>query len=82
MPKKCGMSIDEMKEYLALCLEGPSSIKVRQEILARKQQSLQEQMNKLKESMDYIDWKQNFYSDVLNGKRPYISNLIKVKSEE
>lgn len=39
-------------------------------------------MNKLKESMDYIDWKQKFYSDVLNGKRPYISNLIKVKSEE
>ena len=80
--KKCGMSIDEMKEYLALCLEGPSSIKVRQEILARKQQSLQEQMNKLKESMDYIDWKQNFYNDVLTGKRPYISNLIKVETEE
>ncbi len=24
--KNCGMSIAEMKEYLALCLEGPSTI--------------------------------------------------------
>ena len=31
--KKCGMSITEMKEYLALCLKGKSSIKERQEIL-------------------------------------------------
>lgn len=80
--KKCGMSIDEMKEYLALCLEGPSSIEERQQILARKQAALREQMQKLQESIDYIDWKQQFYTDVLTGKRPYISNLIKVAGEE
>ena len=28
--KKCGMSIEEMKEYLELCLQGPKSIAVRQ----------------------------------------------------
>lgn len=76
------MSIDEMKEYLALCLEGPSSIEERQQILARKQAALREQMQKLQESIDYIDWKQQFYTDVLTGKRPYISNLIKVAGEE
>lgn len=80
--KKCGMSIDEMKEYLALCLEGPTSIEERQQILARKQVALREQMQKLQESIDYINWKQQFYSDVLTGKRPYISNLIKVAGEE
>lgn len=80
--KKCGMSIDEMKEYLALCLEGPSSIEERQQILARKQAALREQMQKLQESIDYIAWKQQFYNDVLTGKRPYISNLIKVAGEE
>ena len=80
--KKCGMSIDEMKKYLALCLEGPSSIEERQQILARKQEALREQMQKLQESIDYIDWKQQFYNDVLTGKRPYISNLIKVAGEE
>ncbi len=80
--KKCGMSIEEMKEYLALCLQGPASIATRQQILARKQEALQQQLDKIKESMDYIDWKQNFYNDVLSGKRPYISNLIKGASTE
>lgn len=80
--KKCGMSIDEMREYLALCLEGPQSIQERQQILARKQAALQEQLQKLQESIDYINWKQQFYTDVLTGKRPYISNLIKVAGEE
>lgn len=80
--KKCGMSIDEMKKYLALCLEGPTSIEERQQILARKQAALREQMQKLQESIDYINWKQQFYNDVLTGKRPYISNLIKVAGEE
>lgn len=80
--KRCGMSIDEMKEYLALCLEGTTSIERRQEILARKQEALAAQMQKLQESIDYINWKQQFYKDVLSGKRPYISNLIKVTDEE
>ena len=80
--KKCGMSIDEMKEYLALCLEGPTSIERRQGILARKQEALAAQMQKLQESIDYINWKQQFYSDVLSGKRPYFSNLIKLADEE
>lgn len=80
--KRCGMSIDEMKEYLALCLEGPKTIERRQKILARKQEALAAQMQKLQESIDYINWKQQFYNDVLLGKRPYISNLIKVTDEE
>lgn len=80
--KKCGMSIEEMKEYLELCLQGPKSIAVRQQILARKQEALKQQLDKIKESMDYIDWKQNFYNEVLSGKRPYISNLIKVEGAE
>ena len=34
--KRCGMTLAEMKEYLAYCLEGPSSIPERKEILAIK----------------------------------------------
>lgn len=34
--KRCGMTLAEMKEYLAYCLEGPSSIPERKEILAVK----------------------------------------------
>ena len=74
--KNCDMSMAEMKEYLALCLKGPSTILQRKAILERKRNALLEKMSELQKSIDYIDWKQNFYDDVLSGKTEYISNLI------
>ncbi len=74
--KKCGMSIQEMKEYLNLCLEGKSTIPQRKELLAKKQEALRSSIQELENSVAYIDWKQNFYDEVLSGKRPYVSNLI------
>ena len=38
--KNCGMSIAEMKEYLALCLEGEKSIPTRKIILQNKREAL------------------------------------------
>lgn len=76
--KKCGMSIQEMKEYLAMCLQGEASIPQRKEMLAQKQAALRETIRELQGSVAYIDWKQNFYDEVLSGKRPYESNLIPV----
>lgn len=77
--KKCGMSIQEMKEYLAMCLQGEETIPQRKEMLTRKQEALRESVKELEDSIAYIDWKQNFYDDVLAGKRPYESNLISVE---
>lgn len=76
--KNCGMSISEMKEYLELCLKGESSIPERKIILERKRKSLVNELARVQESIDYIDWKQGFYNDVLNGKTKYYSNLIQV----
>ena len=59
--KKCGMSIQEMKDYLALCLEGPSTIPQRKVMLAAKQETLRASIRELEESVAYIDWKQGFY---------------------
>ena len=78
--KKCGMSIQEMKEYLDLCLQGESSIPQRKEMLAKKQEALRASIQELEDSVAYIDWKQNFYDEVLSGKRPYVSNLIRVET--
>ena len=75
--KKCGMSIQEMREYLALCLQGPSTIIQRKQMLEKKQQQLRASIQELEESVAYSDWKQNFYDEVLAGKRPYVSNLIR-----
>lgn len=80
--KKCGMSIQEMKDYLNLCLQGESTIVLRKEMLAKKQKELRASMTELEESISFIDWKQNFYDEVLSGKRPYISNLIRTDDEK
>ena len=77
--KKCGMSIQEIKEYLALCLQGESTILKRKEVLSKKQKELIASIKELEDSIAYIDWKQNFYDEVLSGKRPYVSNLIPVQ---
>lgn len=74
--KNCGMSIAEMKEYLKLCLEGESSIPQRFEILDKKKKSLLESIDNLQKAVAYIDWKEQFYHDVLEGKVEYYSNLI------
>ena len=77
--KRCSMSIQEMKEYLDLCLQGASTIPLRKELLAKKQEALRLSIKELENSVSNIYWKQNFYDEVLSGKRPYISNLIPVE---
>ena len=74
--KKCGMSISEMKKYLSLCLEGESSIPERKVILEDKKEALLRSMAELQEAVDFIDWKQNFYDDVLSGRIKYYSDLL------
>ena len=80
--KSCDMSIVEMKEYLALCLKGKSSIPKRQEILNNKLKELEYKINKIQDSINYIHWKQNFYNDVLNGKTQYYSNLTNTEKDD
>lgn len=80
--KRCGMSIQEMKAYLELCLQGRSSIPQRKDMLMKKQAALRSTIQDLEESIAYIDWKQNFYDEVLSGQRPYVSNLIQAPESE
>ena len=70
-----------MKEYTLLCLEGESTIPQRKIILERKRKELQKNIEALNSSIEYIDKKQNFYDEVLEGKRKYFSNLIPCSCE-
>lgn len=74
--KKCGMSISDMKKYLALCLKGQETIPERKKLLEIQREFLVNKMKELQECIDFIDWKQNFYDDVLTGKTEYFSYLI------
>ena len=74
--KECGMSIQEMKEYLDLCLQGPGTIPERKVVLEGKQAQLEARIAELQTAIQYIDAKQQFYDDVLAGRCEYVSNLL------
>lgn len=74
--KRCSLSIQEMRHYVQLCLQGEASIPERKSILTQKRQTLLEHIAKLQSAVDYVDQKQAFYDDVLAGKRSYVSNLL------
>ena len=74
--KSCGMSLAEMKTYLALCMEGEGTIPERKVILAKKKEALLQSIAEQQKAVAFIDWKQGFYDDVLSGKTEYYSNLV------
>ena len=45
-------------------------------ILQKKQEELRLELKRIQDSIDYIDWKQNYYDDVVAGKRAFFSNLV------
>ena len=77
--KKCGMSIQDMKIYLTLCLKGQTTIPERKIMLNKQKVDLMNRILELNECVDFIDNKQQFYDDVLVGKVKYSSNLINIE---
>ncbi len=74
--RDCGMTINEMKNYINLALEGESSINVRKEILKDKQLELEAKIAKMQASLNYINEKQKFYTQVQDGEVGYFSLLL------
>lgn len=71
--KNCGLSIKEMKQYVNLAMIGKSTIIDRNQMLEDKKEILLKQLQTVKDSLDYIDEKQQFYKDVLSDKIEYTS---------
>ena len=77
--KNCGMGIQEMKEYLQLCMQGNETIPERKVILNAKKAELQKELKRVQDSIAYIDWKQGFYDDLLSGKTDMQSYIASQK---
>ncbi len=75
--KRCGMTIEQMKQYVDLCLLGKPSIQLRKQLLQKQKEDLQKKIELLQDSIVFIDEKQNLYEDFLSGKKEYFSNIIK-----
>lgn len=58
-----GMTIDAMREFLALYRGGTITATQRREILEAQRQKVQAQMNDLLETLDFIDYKIGLYKE-------------------
>lgn len=73
--KQCNMTIEEMQEYLGLCLKGESTLNERREMIERKEQDARSRIAELKQTIDFLAWKKSLYDDFISGKREYYTNL-------
>lgn len=73
--KQCNMSIEEIREYLDLAMQGEPTILERKAMLERKEKDVQKEIARLKQTLDFIAWKKSLYDDFISGKREYYTNL-------
>ncbi len=76
--RKCGLGIKDLKIYLDLALQGPSTIGKRKSMLDHQKVKLLEMKKEIDKSLAYIDQKNQYYADVQSGKVKYTSNLVDI----
>jgi len=69
-----GMSIKAVKDYVDLCLQGESTLKIRYEIILEQKKNLEEQLREMNERYHYINHKTKWYEDIMNHRIPDDSN--------
>lgn len=73
--KQYNMSIEEIRKYLDLAMQGEPTILERKAMLERKEKDVQKEITRLKQTLDFIAWKKSLYDDFISGKREYYTNL-------
>lgn len=72
--KECGMSIEAIKDYVDLCLEGNSTIEQRYQIVLRQKTVAEEQLRSAQERIEYLNAKIAFYQDIMEHNKSDFMN--------
>ncbi|MBM7655451.1 MerR family transcriptional regulator [Neobacillus cucumis] len=75
--KKCGMSVDDIKYYVDLCLEGDSTIQERYEIIRKQKEAALAQLEEAKIRAEFMINKEKHYRDIMNQVIPDDTNPAK-----
>jgi hypothetical protein len=75
------MSIEEIKYFVDLCLEGDSTIQERYEIILKQKEAAFAQFEEAKARAEYLEKKAQLYLDILNGNIPDKTNPVKWEKE-
>lgn len=65
--KQCGMSVEDIKTYVDLCLEGDSTIQKRYEIILKQHAISLAQLEEAKIRAQFLEKKASHYLDIING---------------
>ena len=64
--KKCGMSVEDIKKYVDLCLEGDSTIEERHEMIQKQKEAVLAQLEEVKLMVaEFITNKDEHYRDII-----------------
>jgi DNA-binding transcriptional MerR regulator len=64
--KQCGMTVEDIKTYVDLCLKGDSTIQERYEIILKQKEIAEAQLEEAKRTVKYMDEKASHYLDIIN----------------
>ncbi|MEQ3362558.1 MerR family transcriptional regulator [Raoultibacter massiliensis] len=65
--KKSGLSIKEIKQYVDLYLKGDSTLEERRELFYARKKILEEQMESLRQTLDFLTYKCWFYDTAVEA---------------
>ena len=80
--KECGMSLDAIKQYIDLCLEGDRSIGERYEIIIKQLEIARKQVEEAKVRLDYMEKKEALYRKIREKQLPDTTNPGKWPTKE
>lgn len=72
--KQCGMSVEAIRMYVDLCLEGDSTIQARYAMIMEQQAVAFAQLEEAQRRAKYMDDKAQHYLDIINGAVPDDTN--------
>ena len=62
-----GTEIKAIKKYIDLCIIGDSTIKERYQIILNTKEKALQQMEELKQQLNLLDYKENFYQNLIKN---------------
>lgn len=75
--KKCGMSVEAIKQYVDLCLEGDSTLQERYKIILKQKETMLAHLEEAKLMAEFIVSKENHYRDIISEIIPDDTNPMK-----
>lgn len=65
--RSVGTQNKDIKRYIDLCIKGDSTIKERYQIILDTKEKALEQMEELKKQLELLDYKENFYKNLIKN---------------